>query len=76
MEYILIYYVHIHNKHCKSRDTIKSYNLRWRRYKVVDWVDHYNFGIDHINIHDHLKICILKSKNLKHIFLTLNDFKS
>lgn len=46
--------------------------------KIIDWVGHCNFGINHVNIQGgfrELKYLNIKSEDLKHIFGTLNNFK-
>lgn len=46
-------------------------------YKLVHRIDHYSFGINHVNVQGYLevlKFLISNSRNLKHIFGTIKNF--
>ena len=62
-------------------EILNDFNKKLFNYKVVDYINKYNFHIDHVNIRDFLlilnfKFQISKYVNLQPYFGTLNNFNS
>jgi hypothetical protein len=49
-------------------EILSNFNSKTYQQQIIDWIGHYNFGINHVNIQSGVKILNFKSKNWKRVF--------